>query len=313
MTRVVAAAAAVLLCAPVAASAEVTIVKGGPSAAGRGLAEGALGEAARAMAVCWRAPTTGPVRVAVAVGKDGAVTASAVTRGPAAQCAAGILAVWTIGGGPWKGEVDVGVGEPAAPDLATAIQQQLLAASGPIKACQAQAPGKAGPAQIKMKISPDGSIGGIVVASKLGAGLDGCVARAVAAIRLKPTGAIGAVNYQLAVAFSGAAVAAAPPAGGGATAAPAAQGSVSGPLAPGQLEASVAAARAKLVACGKGKATGSQAVVRFTVRADGTVKNVVLKTPSGVGAVDTCLQQVVGTLTFPATTGESKVVLPVGF
>jgi outer membrane biosynthesis protein TonB len=162
---------------------------------------------------CWRAPVKGAVRVAVQVDADGAVTASAISKGAAAQCAAGILAVWTVPGGAWKGEVEIGAAA-ATPDLAATIQQQLLAASAPIKACQARAPGKAGSAAIKMKIASDGTIGDVAVTSKLGDELDKCVSRAVAAIKLAPTGASGAVNYQLAIAFSGKDTGAPPPSGG---------------------------------------------------------------------------------------------------
>ena len=190
-----------------------TIVKGGPPGAGKGLAAGALAEAGKAMAVCWRAPVKGAVRVAVQVDADGAVTASAISKGAAAQCAAGILAVWTVPGGAWKGEVEIGAAA-ATPDLAATIQQQLLAASAPIKACQARAPGKAGSAAIKMKIASDGTIGDVAVTSKRGDELDKCVSRAVAAIKLAPTGASGAVNYQLAIAFSGKDTGAPPPSGG---------------------------------------------------------------------------------------------------
>ena len=108
-------------------------------------------------------------------------------------------------------EVEIGAGAAAAPDLAATIQQQLLAASGPIKACQARAPGKAGSAAIKLRIAADGTIGDVTVSSKLGDELDKCVARAVAAIRLAPTGAAGAVNYALAIAFAGKDSAAPPP------------------------------------------------------------------------------------------------------
>ncbi len=88
-----------LLVAPSLAASDVSSVKGGPPAAGKGLAAGALAEAGKAMGVCWRAPVKGAVRVAVEVAGDGAVTASAISKGAAAQCAAGILAVWTVPGG----------------------------------------------------------------------------------------------------------------------------------------------------------------------------------------------------------------------
>lgn len=301
-----------LCLAPAMAAADVSIVKGGPPAAGKGLAAGALAEAGKAMAVCWRAPVKGAVRVAVQVDGDGAVTASAISKGAAAQCAAGILAVWTVPGGAWKGEVEIGAAA-ATPDLAATIQQQLLAASAPIKACQVRAPGKAGSAAIKMKIASDGTIGDVAVSSKLGDELDKCVTRAVAAIKLAPTGASGAVSYQLAIAFSGkdAGAGAAAPVGGD-DRPPPPDGSVSGALGASQVQAAVGPLRERIAKCA-GKVAGQRALVRFTVRADGTVKNIVLKEPSGVAKLDGCIKDTLGAASFAKAGDETKVSLPLAW
>jgi hypothetical protein len=293
------------LLAPSLAAADVSIVKGGPPTAGQGLAGGALAEAGKAMAVCWRAPVKGVVRVAVQVDAAGAVTSSAISKGAAAQCAAGILAVWTVPGGAWKGEVEIGAAA-AAPDLAATIQQQLLAASAPIKACQGRAPGKAGSAAIKLRIAPDGTIGDVAVTSKLGDELDKCVGRAVAAIKLAPTGAAAAVSYQLAIAFSGKDSAAPPPSGGDPRPP---DGSVSGALSAGLLEAAVGPLRDQMAACG-GKVSGKRALVRFTVRADGTVTSIVIKEPSGAAKHDGCIKDTLGAARFGGSGGETKVSLP---
>lgn len=306
-------AVALVVTAASTASADIAITKGGPSSDdGKALAGGALGEAAKAMAVCWRAQPSGPQKVTVAIAANGAVTAKAVTKGAAAQCAAGILAVWTIPGGPWKGEVAITAGASATPstDLATTIQQQLIARSAPIKACQSKAPGKSGSAQIKMKIAPDGSIGEVAVSSKLGTELDRCVTGAVTAIKLAPTSAAGAVSYQLAVAFSGKVDAVAPATGpeapGGAT--------VGGGLGGAQVEVGVAKLRESIARCVDAKvAKGKRAVVRFTIRTDGTAKNVVVKESSGDGKVDTCIEKGFTGLTFPAANEETKVSLPLAF
>ena len=300
-----------LLAAP--AAADVTIVKGGPRGDGRGLADGALAEASKAMAVCWRAPTKGPVRIAVTVAAGGAVTARAVSKGAAAQCAAGVLAVWTVPGGAWKGEVEIGAGTAAAPDLATAIQKQLLAESGSIKACQTRAPGKAGTATIKLRIDSDGSIGAATVASKLGADADACIERAVLAIKLRPTGAAAAVNYQLAVAFSGHDGGTATPPTTTDEPRPPPEGSTAGELSPGQVQTVVTAVRARIATCAGDAARGKRAVVRFTIRGDGTVKNVVLKEASGVAKLDGCLKDALGKAAFPTSAGETKVSVPLAW
>lgn len=304
-----AALAAVVALAAAPAAADVAIVKGAPRGDARALADGALAEAHKAMAVCWRAKVNGPLRVAVTVAADGAVAARAITKGAAAQCAAGILAVWKVPGGAWKGEVEIGAGDAASADLATTIQQQLVARSGSIKACQGQAPGKAGTAAIKMKIAPDGSIGDVTVASKLGGDLDKCVARAVAAIRLAPTGAAAAVSYQLAIAFAGKDEPA--PAGGSA---PGSGATVGGGLDAAQVEGVIAGVRERIVRCVDAAAVrGKRAVVRFTVRTDGTVKNVVVKESTGDAKADACIDKAVTAASFPAAGEETKVNLPLVF
>lgn len=305
---VVAAATAVALLGSAAvAAADVAIVKGGPRA-DRGRVEAALADAAGAMGVCWRGKPPAKVRVKVGVAADGTVTAAAIGRVAAAQCAAGVLAVWTLPGGAWSGEVELTAG--AAPqDLAATIQQGLLAKSATIKACQSKAPTAAGPVAIKMKIQPDGSIEDVEVASSLGAAIDGCVARAVTAIQLAPLGGSGPIKYQLAVAFAGKgadveATGPLPEPDGG---------SVGGGLEPAQVKSVLEVAKANLRRCGKkGKGTG-KVVTRFTIRPDGTTKNVVVKEAIGDAAIEACLVGIFKGLTFPKAPAETKVSYPVSF
>jgi outer membrane biosynthesis protein TonB len=268
----------------------------------------ALDAAAAAMGVCWRKAPPAKVTVKLAVAADGAVTSTAVSRNAASQCAAGILAVWSLPGGAWSGEIELTPGAPAQ-DLSSQIQTQLLAQAAPIKACQSHAPTAAGPVQIKMKIHPDGKISDVAVTSSLGAKIDNCVQKAVTAIRIDAIAASSPVTYQLAVAFAGKDAD-----GGGGLPSPAPEGgSIDGTLAVGQVQPVIASARAKLVACGKkGKATG-KVVTRFTIRADGTTKNVVTKDAIGDKAIEDCLVGVFKSLTFPTAGGETKVQYPTAF
>ncbi len=295
--------------APAGAIAGPTIVKGGPKA-DRPKVESALAVAAAAMGVCWRGSPPAKVTVKVAVAADGAVISTAVTRAAAAQCAAGVLAVWTLPGGPWSGEVEFAAA--AAPqDLAATIQTQLLAKSAAIKACQSQAPTAAGPVGIKMKIHPDGTITDVEVSSTLGAKLDGCVQRAVAATRLDAFGGSAPIKYQLAVAFAGKGAAVGGDAGGPPPTPDG--GSIAGGLAVDQVRPVLTAARPRLIACGrKGKGKG-KVVTRFTIRADGTTKNVVVKEAIGDPAIEACLVGVFKALTFPTGAEETKVGYPVAF
>lgn len=293
----------------VAAAGPASIVKGGPRS-DKAKVEAALNSAVGSMGVCWRKTPPPSVTVKLAIAADGAVIATAATRTAAAQCAAGVLAVWTIPGGAWSGEVEITTGA-SAPDLSSEIQARLLAKAGSIKACQSQAPDAAGPVQIKMKIHPDGKITDVAVTSSLGAKIDGCVQKAVLALRLDAIDAASPVTYQLAVAFAGATSGS----GGGAalpTTAPDG-GSIDGQLGVDQVKPVLTAARAKMVACGKkGKGKG-KVVTRFTIRTDGTTKNVVTKEAIGDKAIEDCLVGVFKALTFPTASGETKVQYPTGF
>lgn len=304
-------AAAVLAATASTAAAQAVIVKGGP-ASRRDEVELQLAEAAAAMNVCWRGKPPAKVKVKLDVGPDGLVRATGLGKSGAAQCAAGVLAVWRISGGPWSGEVEITAGSA---DVGAVIQQGLLARSASIKACQSKAPTAAGPVAIKMKIHPDGTITDVVASSSLGAAINGCVQKSVAAIRLDPLAAAAPINYALSVAFAGTPVEGGAPGGGGPVS-PVEDpegGNVAGPLGAEQVKPVMSAARAKLVACGKkGKAKGT-VVTRFTVRPDGTTKNVVVKEPIGDAAIETCLVGVFKTLKFPASAGETKVSYPVAF
>ncbi len=300
----------------VAAAGPASIVKGGPRT-DRPKAEAALAAAARAMGVCWRKSPPATVNVKVAVAADGAVTATPTSRDPAAQCAAGVLAVWTVPGGAWSGEVEITT-NGAVQDLSSVIQSQLLARAAPIKACQAQAPAAAGPVAIKMKIHPDGSISDVAVSSSLGGKIDTCVQQAVTALRIDAIDASGPITYQLAVAFAGkgdGGGGAGGAGGGGAGVSERAPegGSIAGTLAVADVQQVLAPARGKLLACGKkGKGKG-KVVTRFTIRADGTTKNVVTRDAIGDKAIEDCLVGVFKSLTFPKSGGETKVQYPTAF
>lgn len=300
-----------------ATAGPAAIVKGGPRA-DKGKVEAALNAAVGSMSVCWRKSPPASVTVKVAVAADGAVTATPLTKNAAAQCAAGVLAVWTVPGGAWSGEVEIkaGVagGGTGSGDLSSQIQSQLMAKAAPIKACQSAAPTAAGPVQIKMTIQTDGSITDVQVASSLGAKIDTCVQKAVSALRLDGIDAPSPVKYALALAFAGKDAGGAGGGGGGSLPSTAPEGGIiDGTLPVAQVQPVLASARAKMVACGKkGKGKG-KVVTRFTIRADGTTKNVVTKESINDKAIEDCLVGVFKSLTFPTASGETKVQYPTSF
>ena len=155
-----------------------------------------------------------------------------------------------------------------------------------------------------------------------GAALDRCVKTAVSGLRLDPLAADAPVAYQLAVTFAGKA---ARPAGGAASGAGAgagatsvveagdgdAAGSVEGALTADTVQAVLRPGRAKLATCLKTKgAGGGQVTVRFTVRADGTTKNIAIKDARGAIADEACVKKAIGALKFTAAGDETRVVVP---
>ncbi len=310
-TSLIVAAGAALVLGAGAARADVSSVKAGPRGDARALVDTALADVERALAVCWRGTPPARVRVALTVAASGTIDARPVGKGGAAQCAAGILAVWTLPGGAWTGELEI-VPRAAEADLSATIQQQLLAGGADIRACQAQAPGAAGAATIRMRILSDGRISDVEVASKLGAALDTCVARAVGKLRVEPIGRAAPLRYQLAVAFAGGGSGG----GKGGPAAPAEDptgGAVGGALDGNAIKHVLGSVRARSAKCGDQGKTRGTVTVRWTIRPDGTTKNIVVKTPIGDAAIERCLTDLVAGLTFPKAAAETKVSFPFGF
>jgi outer membrane biosynthesis protein TonB len=300
-----------LIAPAVAAAGPATITKGGPKS-DKAKVESALNAAAGAMSVCWRKSPPASVSVKVSVAADGAVTAAPAAKSAAAQCAAGVLAVWTIPGGAWSGEVDIKTGG-APTDLSAVIQSQIMANASSIKACQSQAPTAVGPVQIKMTIQLDGSIKDVQVASSLGAKIDTCVQKAVSALRLDALDATGPVKYSLAIAFAGKGEDSGPSGGGKLPETEPDGGSVAGGLPVDSVRPVLNTARPKLIACGRKGSGKGKVVTRFTIRPDGTTKNVVIKESINDKGIEDCLIGVFKSLKFPTGEGETKVAYPVGF
>jgi hypothetical protein len=260
--------------------------------------------------VCGRAATgaagwTADVKVEVRA--DGSVKASAVGFAAAAQCAAGILAVWKVPGAAWAGTVRFT--GAASVDLSALIQGRLMERSASIKACQSKAPTAAGPVMIKMKVDPKGTLSNVEVSSSLGAAINTCVKGAVSALTLDAIPSRSPVTYALSVAFIGKPEGSGPP--------PPVEapdgGTIAGSLGVDKVKTVMSAARTKLQACGKkGKGKGT-VTTRFTVRPDGTTKNVVIKTPIGDDAIEACLVDAFKSLEFPSSGDETKISYPVAF
>jgi TonB family protein len=133
------------------------------------------------------------------------------------------------------------------------------------------------------------------------------------------------VKYTLRLDFAGSAAApAAKPAGSAAAPAalPVEAGATKeGPLSVEAVRDGIEARAADFRACyrkeqKKQKALAGKVVVRFTVRGDGSVKNVKVKESTlGNAAVEACLVGIAGTLHYPAADSgqETRVIFPFSF
>jgi TonB family protein len=326
----VAAAALLLLgLAPATARANgegaLRVVEGGPKQAPRKKAAvAALAGVRDQLAVCMRGERPAKVRVAIAIAADGTVTSAAQrSEGPVAQCVAGILAVQNLGsgGGAYSATVEVDTGS-AGGDLAGSISGQLAAARASLDACQKKDPGRSGALQVKFTIAADGSIGaaGVADSSLGGSPIEGCVVATLGKLRLAPMPR--PVKYALRLDFAGSggaeATAAAPPPGRAAPL-PAEGATKEGPLSVEAVREPIEARAADFRACykkeqKKQKALAGTVTVRFTVRPDGTVKNVKVKESTLASPpVETCLLGVAGQLRYGTAAEETKVVFPFVF
>jgi TonB family protein len=316
--RLAAATVAALILAPaaVAAAGAPRFASGGPRAkAARDSALAAVRVAHNEMAPCWRGTPPAEVMVALTVGPAGEVVQSAPRSvGPAAQCAAGLLAVAVMpaSGQRWTAVVGVpSVSAPPAADLQAEISRQLGEHRAALAACQSVDPNAAGELALTLAISETGIIAPTVARSSVSKAIEACVAgtlrRTALALPEKR-----AARYRLDLSFAGEGAGRAAPArptgaGEAVGAAPALKAGSA--LAADQIERVVGAQKAELTRCGR--TASGDVVVGFTVRPDGTTKNVAVKSSTvGDPAVEACLVKRVEGLRFPAAGGESRVTWP---
>jgi hypothetical protein len=280
-----------------------------PAKVDRAAVEAALDGAFRTMAPCFR-KGGGTVEVKLEVGADGEVTkATATGKGGAAQCAAGLLAVTAFpAGAAWKATVAV--------DALSAEQwlnAQLGKRQGELGACQDKDPASKGEVALQLVITKTGAITGATVAQATASkAIAECARTAALAIKLDPLPGGADVKYRLAVTYGGGGTGAGT--GGGTGGGAVAGGSSGGALASAVVQEHWAAQRGKLFACGGKLAKPSTVTVSFRIRADGTVKNVVLKDSTiGVKTVEGCVDKELRALKFPTASGETQVSLPVAW
>jgi hypothetical protein len=301
-----------LLLAARPAAAEPVKLSGGPADKEETIA--ALEKARGLMTVCWQRKPPATVKVTLAVAASGEVTkATAKSKGPAAQCAAGILAVATLAPAAkaWKGTVELEtVAEGKANDV-RAIHDQLAAVGTSFFACQKKAPKFAGKITLRITVAQDGTVTDASGSGdKGGEAVGACVAAAAKKLTLRPISS-PSVTYELGLTFQGGG---ADTAGGGAAEGvdPSLQPSLKGPLLAGDVGPVIAGRRAALQKCAKGKKARGKVVLRIAIGADGKITKVKIKSSEvGDAKIEDCLVKALDGLTFPAGSGETVVHYPV--
>jgi hypothetical protein len=304
----------------VAAAQAPRFVSGGPKAkAARDSALAAVRVTHGEMAPCWRGSPPAEVMVALTVGPAGEVVQAAPkSAGPAGQCAAGLLAVAVMpaSGQRWTAIVGVPSSSRApAADLQAEISRQLGEHQAALAGCQSVDPNSAGELALTLAISETGIIAPTATRSSVSKAIEACVSgtlrRTALALPEKR-----AVRYRLDLAFAGEgggrATAARPTGAGAPVAGTGPSLKVGSALAADQVERTVSAHKADLVRCGR--AASGEVLVGFTIRPDGTTKNVAVKSSTVAdAAVAPCLVKRVEALRFPAAGGESRVTWPFRF
>jgi hypothetical protein len=125
------------------------------------------------------------------------------------------------------------------------------------------------------------------------------------------------VKYSLAVAFAGKGEDAGPSGGGGGSGKLPENdpegGTIAGGLPVDQVAPVLKVARPKIIACGRKGSGKGKVVTRFTIRPDGTTKNVVIKESIHDKGIEACLVGVFKSLKFPTGEGETKVSYPASY
>ncbi|HUH00822.1 MAG TPA: AgmX/PglI C-terminal domain-containing protein, partial [Kofleriaceae bacterium] len=270
------------------------------------------------LGVCWRGKRASSVRIALKVGRGGQVSAAAHQSGGAVgQCAAGVLAVQTLPGAGYDAVVEIPTtAGGAGARTAETIDEDLARHRAALEAC---AGGAAGQIAIKFLIQPDGRMRDPkVMSSTLGKpAAEACMVEAIAARSVRVAPSSKALYYTLVLALGAGGSATA----GGASAGGALTPSKDGPISSEVLSKVMNEARPKLTACYDRVARTKKGLagvvwLRFTIRDDGTTRNVAIKESTlGNAAVETCLVKAGQGLRFPGEKGRAKtrVFYPLSF
>jgi TonB family protein len=302
------------------ASAQVQIVSGGPRGAKTGVLS-SLRSLDGDLKVCWRGKRPSAVRVALTVARDGKVVRSAPrSRGPVAQCAAGVLAVQTMpaSSGSYRMTISIPTRRMAGKTISAALRPHVAN----LRSCydrNVRGGKPTGRVALKFRIETNGRVGSAQVSrSTLNhPATHRCLIRVANQMRLSVS-LRAPVWYTVSLSFDGSSSSTArrPPSN------PALQPRKRGPLAGAVISQVVRAKMAKITGCYdrvarrmRRKPSG-KVVIRFTIRGNGTVRNVkVRETTLKNRKIEACIVSVGKTFRFPAEAGRglTKVWYPFSF
>jgi hypothetical protein len=261
--------------------------------------------------VCWQRKPPASVQIKLTVGKTGDVTsATAKTKGVHAQCAAGILAVQSLGTGAWKGVIAIeSTSEDKANDV-RAINDALSGHRDEFYKCQKKASEFVGKVTLRVTVSSTGAITAASAEADAAAGKP--VAACVAAVAKKLTlVAISSesITYDLGIQYAGEDKGDASAGGDGDADL---QPSKKGPLESDDLMPVISGKRAQIEKCAKGSKARGKVVVRVAIGADGKITKTKIKSSElDDSKVEECLLKVFNTMKFRESTGETVVLYPI--
>lgn len=277
----------------------------------RSAVESALDGAFRQMTPCFRrAGNAGTIKVKLEVGSDGeVVAASAATKGAAAQCVAGLLAVTKFPAGAWKTDVQVDAVDPGE-----WLNAALAKHQDELSACQAKDAAGKGEVALALVIDKAGAVTSATIEKSAAGKTIGDCAKA-AALKIDVGALPGGqdVKYRMSVTYNGGAVSSGTSTSTAATTTSGDGGTVKGALAGSAVQKAWEDQRTKALACGAKMAKGATVTVGFAIRANGTVKNVVFKSSTVDKTVEDCVDKELRAVKFPTASGETQVSLPISW
>ncbi len=313
--RLVVASLVLAASAGAAAAGPVAFTSGGP---GRDAADvlASLAQARSLMTVCWRKQPPASVKIELAVDAAGDVSkAVAKTKGAAAQCAAGILAVSTLAptGKKWKGVVEIKAAAPGQAADAQAIHAQLAAKHQPaLFACQDADGAYAGKLTLRITVQQDGRVSAAeVTTAGVSKAIVKCLEKVARALTFDALDS-ASVAYELGLSFGGGKQGGAT--GDGVAVDAKLKASRKGPIDAAAANDVIRGGNAGFLKCAKQHKPHGVLTIRVVVAADGKVSAVKVKSSEldDAGA-EACVVEVFRPMKFPAASGESVIVYPIGF